>query len=80
MEVKQIFCFRFDLASLQLSAKCTSWFLSPKFHKKVQKSSTLSFSLRIFVSPRFTTEKGRIFVAFKVLVHSWLTTYTAISS
>ena len=45
-----------------------------------QKFNSVWFSLRVFVSPRFTTEKRRIFVAFKVLVHSQSTTCTAISS
>ena len=34
MEDKKIFCFRFDLASLRLSAEHTSLFLSLKFHER----------------------------------------------
>ena len=77
----KIFRFHFDLPSLRLSAEHTSLFLSPKFReRKSKKFNSVRFSLRIFVNLRVTSEKGRIFVAFKVLVHSWSTTYTAISS
>ena len=34
VEVKKIFRLHLDLASLRLSAECTSWSLSPKFREK----------------------------------------------
>ena len=80
-EVKKIFRFCFDLASLRLSAERTSWFLSPKFlEKKFKKIQLCVISIEDIVSPRVTTEKGGIFIAFKVLVHSWSTTYAVTSS